>query len=408
MEDFSYIEALLRRVLGGQADEEELDKLAEWVRTDISGERTAWLDAWLKIQPKGDIDEQVYSYTFWNDIADHILSMDKKQPGTSETGITQVRLLPRYRQWLWAAASIVLVVGFAVYFWFSHSPLKRSSSVATTHLSEAEDVAPGGNRAILVLADGRKISLDSLGDGMVAEDKTTNILKEDSGLLVYNGLVSGGRTDVGSNTLITPNGGQYSVILSDGTKVWLNAASSLKYPVFFSGENRMVEVTGEAYFEVAHNPGKPFVVKNGDRRIEVLGTHFNINAYQTENTVKVTLLEGLIRVSRAHSGSPVLVRPGQQAEMGKQGVINLREDPNVENAVAWKNGYFSFTNASIHQVMEELSRWYDIEVSYEGKLPVRRFGGEIQRNLTLAQVLKLLEKSDIHFRIAGNKLIVTP
>jgi ferric-dicitrate binding protein FerR (iron transport regulator) len=406
LEDFSYIATLLRRVLDGKATEAELDELSEWVRSDISGERTVWLDAWLKTQTTMQADEPTHSYEFWNNIADHILSMDKKQPEVSETENTPIPLIPSHRQRFWAAASVILVIGFAAYFWFSHSLFKTNASVVA-HLPQTEDVAPGGNRAILILADGREISLDSMRDGKVAEDRNAEILKEDSGLLVYNASGHPAST-TGSNTLITPNGGQYSVILSDGTKVWLNAASSLKYPVSFSGGERIVEVGGEAYFEVAADPGKPFVVKNGDRKIEVLGTHFNINAYQTEDTVKVTLLEGLIRVSRTYSGAPVLVRPGQQAEMGKRGAINLREDPNVESAVAWKNGYFSFTNASVQQVMEELSRWYDIQVSYEGKLPGRRFGGEIQRNLTLSQVLKLLEKSDIHFRIAENKLIVTP
>ena len=208
------------------------------------------------------------------------------------------------------------------------------------------------------------------------------------------------------NTITTLRGGQYQVILPDGTKVWLNAASSLKYPTEFRGKERNVELTGEAYFEVAKNATMPFHVQSAGQTVRVLGTHFNINAYEDEGVIKTTLLEGSIQIT--YQQAKVLIKPGEQARVvaGSPDKIIVDENADTDGAVAWKDGYFQFNHADIRTVMRQISRWYDVTVKYEGSVSSKDFGGAIERNLKLSQVLHILEKSQVHFVINGKEVVV--
>jgi ferric-dicitrate binding protein FerR (iron transport regulator) len=223
---------------------------------------------------------------------------------------------------------------------------------------------------------------------------------------VYN--AGNGDALVSYNTLRTPRGGQFRLTLPDGTGVWLNAASSITYPTAFNGAARNVTVTGEVYFEVAQIPNKPFMVKVNDHTaIQVLGTQFNISAYADEATVNTTLLQGSIKVT---AGSNALVlQPGQQAQTTDGGALQVLDHADTDQAIAWKNGSFNFNGKGLPEVMRQLSRWYDIEVVFSGKVPVRKFGGEIQRSLPLSEVLEILQQMDVKFKIKDEKtLIVLP
>lgn len=240
---------------------------------------------------------------------------------------------------------------------------------------------------------------------------------------------------VAYNTMTTPKGRQFQVTLPDGTKVWLNAASSIRYPTVFNDEERKVEVMGEVYFEVAraissNGEKKPFIVdvlpstgRDGIQtgtRLEVLGTHFNVNAYNNEVTINTTLLEGSVRVSQSMTAQPaVTLKPGQQAQVYNYGgvvpipenrgkVMKVINDADINKIMAWKNGLFNFEGASFAEVMGQLERWYDVEIVYEKTVPDIEFEGKMTRDVPLHDLLKMLERSDIHFRIEGRKLIVLP
>ena len=212
------------------------------------------------------------------------------------------------------------------------------------------------------------------------------------------------RGAVAYNTLTTPRGGQYHLTLSDGTSVWLNAASSIKYPIAFTGNERRVEITGEVYFEVEHNAAKPFRVICNGQTVEDLGTHFNINAYNDENAVKTTLLEGSVNVSAA--GKNKMLKPGEQAQL-QHGNIRIA-DVDVNKVAAWKNGLFQFNDDNIRDIMRQLGRWYDVDIKYEGNLPDWEFSGAIPRNANLSQVLDILSFVKVHFRIDGKTIVVKP
>jgi ferric-dicitrate binding protein FerR (iron transport regulator) len=264
-------------------------------------------------------------------------------------------------------------------------------------------VLPGGNRALLTLANGSSIVLDSAADGILAQQGNTRIKKLNGGQIVYS--VPGMKPEaVFYNVLTTPRGGQYRLALPDGSQVWLNAASSIRYPTAFTGRERRVEITGEAYFEIAKNPQMPFYVKVNDMQVEVLGTHFNVMAYANEDAVRTTLLEGSVKVNRG--SSTVFLKPGQQSALGEKGAVSVIDGADTEEAVAWKNGLFEFDNVSIETVLRQISRWYDVDVQYEGNTMPSHFGGQISRYSNLSQVLKILELSGIHFRIEGKRLIV--
>jgi ferric-dicitrate binding protein FerR (iron transport regulator) len=321
-----------------------------------------------------------------------VLNVDKAQSGTHSIG----RLINFSRYWKVAAAAVIVLIGSGTYFIINRT--NEKPIIAAFHYKG--DVQPGHNGAILHLSNGNTVVLDSAQDGTVATQGTIQAVKV-NGELKYVGKTS----EVLYNTVSTDRGRQWQLTLPDGTKVWLNSASSIRYPLSFPGNERVVEITGEAYMEVVHNVRQVFKVKVGNQVIEDIGTSFNINAYGDEPAITTTLLEGSIKVS-AH-GNTQLVKPGQQTIVLNIGAsIGLNSNVNLENVIAWKNGFFAFQDADIKAVMHQLSRWYNVDVKYEGNISKEEFNGKIGQGLTLAQVLKILEKTGVHFKIEEDKRIV--
>jgi transmembrane sensor len=312
-----------------------------------------------------------------------------------------------YTFWLGLAASVLIILGGAYFISDKkeHAIAKQDSSSSVGLKTEkSAKILPGGHHAVLTTSDGKAIILDSMPNGLLTQQGSTDV-KKLGGLLEYKAPASFiGDTVISYNTVSTPRGGQYQIVLSDGSKVWLNAASSIRFPTAFSGSLREVELTGEAYFEVAKNKEKPFQVKVRDLKIAVLGTHFNVKAYEDESEIKTSLLEGSVKIIQGKEAG--LLKPGQQA------VINFKDDKvKIANAdmvevIAWKNGLFRFEGANIETIMREIGRWYDVEIVYAGKVPRRRFEGKINRNAGLSEVLRILELSNVKFSIAGKKIIV--
>ncbi|MFI5139426.1 MAG: FecR family protein [Sphingobacteriales bacterium] len=329
-----------------------------------------------------------------------ILENRLKEGIVNRISIKENKTVPFYRGTLMRAAAILIFVSAGAYFFYSRHT--RQSQQIAQNKPYKTDIAPGGNKAILTLANGTKLILNNAKNGDLSTQAGTRVVKQDS-LISYKATAANSN-EVSYNTITIPNGGQYQLVLADGTKVWLNAASSLRFPTAFTGKNRTVELTGEAYFEVAKNKDKPFNVKTATQTVQVLGTHFNINAYSNEATVKTTLLEGSVKV---YSGNAVvMIRPGQQSVLANNGTFAVKDDPDTDEIVAWKNGLFQFNEADIQTIMRQIARWYDIDVEFKGKLPADLYRGKISRNVNVSQVLKILELSGINFTIEGRKIIV--
>ncbi len=341
-----------------------------------------------------------------------------------KTGLLQTVFINNRLTKVVAWAAVVFIIGSIGILYFN-KPGKPEPLIG---LSKKRDISPGGNKAYLTLADGRRISLTDAANGELVKQKGLVINKTADGQLVYTVASSDseGKKDQRSyNTIETPKGGKYQVNLPDGTKVWLNAASSLRYPTKFSGNTRTVELTGEGYFEVAKqlrmdqaSAGQsahriPFIVKSGMQEVEVLGTHFNINSYQDESSIKTTLLEGRVRVVRAAgtnaSASPggVVLKPGEQSQLASDG-INVKE-VDTETIIAWKQGDFIFDGDDLKSIMRKVARWYDVEVSYKGEFEKVKFGGVISRSKNISSVLGIMESTGkIHFVVEGRRITVLP
>jgi transmembrane sensor len=319
-----------------------------------------------------------------------------------ETPVVALASGKKWRLRIAAAAAIILLLGAGSYWWVSRAP---KFDLAATNKYSKNDVAPGGNKAVLTLANGTSIILDSVHNGTVAQQGNTIVVKQNNGQLAYH-TENEKPTEILYNTLTTPRGGQYQLVLPDGSKIWLNAASSIRYPTAFAGKERKIEITGEAYFEVAKNTGMPFIIKANGMEVMVLGTHFNVNAYDDEAAIKTTLLEGAVKITK--DAATAILRPGQQSRLTKSGKLNIINDVDLEDAVAWKNGLFSFKRADTKAVMRQIARWYDVEIVYESQVPSINFGGEMKRDLNLSQALKGLGRMGLRFRIEEKKLVVLP
>ena len=306
-----------------------------------------------------------------------------------------------------AAAAAILVAVLTTFFFLFNN--KNENGIASSDKSSIKenDLAPGRNTAVLTPADGTTIDLGSAKNGELTNQGNAKVMKLNDGQLAYN-TTAGSSTEILYNTMHTPRGGQYKLSLPDGSLVWLNASSSIHYPTSFQGEERKVEITGEVYFEIAHDATKPFKVSVNEMEVQVLGTRFNVNAYNDEPTINTTLLEGRVKVTGLITHDSRLITPGQQARLNNTGSIKVFNNIDVDAVMAWKNGYFSFDNADMAAVMRQFSRWYDVDIVYEGKIPDRKFGGEISRNLNASQALRILEESKVHFKIEGKKIIVLP
>lgn len=333
-------------------------------------------------------------------------------------GHTEKRYLKRrFISWIAIAAILLLMFSIGTFVYVS-----ESGGFKHGLLTNKNDINPGSNKAILTLADGRKINLDAGTDGAIAEENGMKITKTADGQLIYEVVadpVKQGRrgdkkAEIVYNTIETPKGGQYKIVLPDRSYVWLNAASTLKYPTDFTQENRTVELKGEAYFEIQPDKYRPFIVKNEHQITKVLGTQFNISAYNKEEAVKTTLVEGAVSVvaisskENAASALTTLLKPGEQSTVhnGKTSVLKV----DVAPYIAWKKGVFYFDETKITDAMNQLSRWYDVEIVYKGDVPDTYFYGEISRKKSLSAVLAILEEGGVKFKIdkttGTNKLIV--
>jgi transmembrane sensor len=295
------------------------------------------------------------------------------------------------------AASIIILLGVGTYFVFFNKKMKQDEIVETNEPTRDVE-APKRTKAIITLADGRQISIDSLN---MLTQGNVQVSKTKDGKIIYNGS----ENKVIYNTLTNPRGSKVvDMTLTDGSHVWLNASSSITYPISFVGSARKVSVTGEAYFEIAHNPSMPFTVSKGNTDVQVLGTEFNVNAYDDEADIKVTLLKGSVKVKVGNATSALT--PGQQARISND--IKIVNGADLEQVMAWKNGNFKFTRTDLKVIMRDIGRWYDVEVSYEGNIPVQLYNVGVPRTANISEVLKGLEYTGAHFSVEGRKIIVRP
>lgn len=363
---------LLKKYLSGQCTPEEKAMVEDWYLQ-------------LPFQKKAPAAEQIEASH------DEVLDRLKQRPKTRGIG---------YLKHIAVAASILLCVGLG-FVLFN----RKIEPVAGLAKKKLEDVLPGGNKATLTLADGSVVDLDKALNGEITKQNGIVIRKTENGQLEY--IIQDDPDAVsGTNTIATPRGGQYQVSLPDGTKVWLNAASSLKYPYPFAKNERLVELQGEAYFEVAKDRQRPFKVRANQQTVEVLGTHFNINAYTDEPMQKTTLLEGAVKV--VAGGNEVRLKPGEQAKFNAAST-ELMVDKNIDpdQYIAWKNEVFAFNNEDLKSVMRQISRWYDIDVAYKGKITTEKYFGEIPRSANLAEVFKILELNHVHVQVSGKTMTIT-
>lgn len=335
---------------------------------------------------------------------------DPRVLGSSGEVARSANVFIRY-SWQWVtgiAALLCVAAGLFMYRGLDNQPIDVTATDAVT-----PPILPGDNKAMLTLADGRVISLDEAARGDLAEQAGVRIVKTKDGQLSYEPINKSVGEEVIYNTVSTPKGGEYQLVLPDGTKVWLNAASSLRYPVRFTGDQRKVELVGEAYFEVtpveASNAKLPFIVATTQQQVEVLGTHFNIKAYANEDETKTTLLEGSVRVSIPARGAFDVLKPNEQAiiKSGGKRIAVTTVDPS--SAIAWKNGIFAFHDNTIVEIMNTIARWYDVTVEYEGGMPPKDkiFGGTISKFESFEKLLETIELTGtVKFKIAGRRVIV--
>lgn len=333
-----------------------------------------------------------------NEMLSNIHDQEKLQPAA----VVELKRSP-FRWMRVAAAAILLlaVSGMAVWLSTTSTPSPAAEKPAIIAKADAQ-IAPGGNKAVLTLANGANILLDSSREGTITVQGHVKVIQLNTGALSYADEGSN-EQEVAYNTLSTPKGGQYQVVLADGTRVWLNASSSIRFPTKFTGRERHVSVTGEAYFEVAKKSGMPFSISVNEMRVEVLGTHFNIMAYEDESSINTTLLEGSVKVSKG--GKEKILVPGQEAKLGKANDFKIVE-PDIAEVMAWKNGWFQFNATAVEDAMRQIARWYDVEVVYEAEVPDIHFSGMVSRQNSLSQVMKIMQEGGLQFRIEGRKLFV--
>jgi len=319
-----------------------------------------------------------------------------KRLSEEESSAKKINMWPR----VMAAASVILILSVGLFIFFN-----KKQSPPITAQAKVQDLAPGSNKAILTLGNGQQIVLNGTKNGRLAVQGQAIINKTNEGDIVYTAPTNNQEAPV-YNTITTPRGGQYHLTLADGTEVWLNAASSIKYPSTFTGNSRNVETTGEAYFEVSHNKAKPFRVTSNGQTVQVLGTHFNINAYNDESAIKTTLIQGSVRVSI--NNQMALLKPGQQSVViNNTAAITVTDHTDTDQILAWKNGEFNFNEADVKTVMRQLGRWYDVDIEYAGNnIPSGHITGTFSRNLTASKALKILEFTGVNFKIEGRKIIV--
>ncbi|WP_207515851.1 FecR family protein [Longitalea luteola] len=390
------IGSLVLKYNQGEITEEEKTILDNWINASADNQQLfATLTNNEALQAKLN---QLHEIEGTREEARHRV-MEMLFPATIVTPIKRAT----YSSWKTVAAAVVVtaVVGTGAWYLLKKEKPEQVDSVQPTAKVMQQDVAPGGYRAQLILDDGSAIVLDSAGAGKLAQQGNMQVVNSDGQLVYEKGTAAA--TKVLYNTLKTARGQMYPVKLSDGSAVWLNSSSSIRFPVAFIEQERRVEITGEAYFEIAHNDRKPFTVRVNGVDVQVVGTVFNINSYADEGSMKTTLLKGAVKVKQGDQ--QVMIKPGEQAEVTKS-TISVRKDVNISKEVAWKNGLFYFKNENLRTIMRQISRWYDVDVIYEGKISEEGISGKIYRNANLSEVLKVLSELDVKFTIEGKKLII--
>ncbi|RFS21777.1 FecR family protein [Chitinophaga silvatica] len=388
----NYIAKLIGKYLEDSLSAEEHIELTEWINASDNN-RHLFTEMTDKQQLTTHL-QRIYAYD-----SDRIAQkISAKIPAFGDPKIVELQPVSFLKKWGWAAAVAVLVLG-GTYYYRVHTK-EQPTNLATNQ----SPIMPGQQGAILTLADGRQVVLDTLSGGLIASQNGASIVLAD-GKLVYD-PTSAGNAEVQYNIMTTPKGRQFELTLPDGTKVWLNAASTIRYPTAFTGKERKVTVSGEVYFEVIRDADKPFFVSIDNKAaIEVLGTSFNVNAYENEHSIQTTLVNGSVRVGVPIANQSKILNPGQQATIvNKQ--ITVAEIKDLDKILAWKYGLFNFDGANLEEVMRQLERWYNIEVVYENGIPNTRFIGEMSRQIPLTDLLDILKKTEVDFRVEGRKLIV--
>jgi len=391
------IKEIAARFLNGTATEEEAAQLHQWY--------DAWVDEETIIQ--ADTEDPAI-------IESRMLSHMLQQIRAKDAVPAPVVTMPKRRWWKVAvAAAVIMALGFTLFLWQKKYTHKTHDTLAASDTTSG--IKPGIDKAMLILADGRQVVLDTTATGIVSKQGNITIING-NGQLSYAGTNGKQEEATYYNTVRTGSGNQYRLVLPDGSHVWLNAASTLRFPTRFNGKERVVELTGEGYFEVAKNASMPFHVQVNNMEVEVLGTHFNVNAYDDEDEIKTTLLEGAVKVQSAignrqsaNAERSVVLKPGEQTAFSRSSQLSKPIPVQTEEVVAWKNGLFQFTDAPITAVMRQVARWYNVEVAYQGNVQQEIFSGTIPRTSGITQLIKILELTKtVKVSIEGRKLMIAP
>lgn len=375
-------EELLQRYLEGKCTTEEVVTLMQWLQS--TGSHRSLLKQMKEEFLRSIAADPEISPAVSDRIEARLLQ------DISSVKIVRIKM---QRRWIAAAAMLAVLVAAGTVFLLN----KRSPATTPIIKTETQDVAPGTNKAVLTLANGSTLTLDSAGNQVIKQGAT--VVHQKNGQLQYD--TESNTTAVGYNILTVPRGGQFHVVLPDGSKVWLNAASSLKYPTAFTGNERLVELQGQGYFEVTKNAQQPFIVKVDEMTVKVLGTSFDVMAYKDEKAINTTLIEGAVKVNDQ------LLKPGQQASLDNaNGCMYLINNADIQQVIAWKTGFFEFDNAKLADIMRQVSRWYDIDITYNTNTEPKLFGGRISRNLPLSEILHMLEANGAKFNMKGRSLSI--
>jgi len=389
------LKILFRRYLNDTISRQELKELKEAIQ---EGHNDEVLDDLLKNafnEPAfADLEDDVRQSIF------HAVNAHINNSKSEETeNIRQKRRIPY--QWL-AGVAALLIIAISAGLLFRKRDVEKTESAHTAY-----HIKPGTNQATLTLSNGKKLILTDSLQGHLANEAGVTISKTAKREIIYTIANDDHKANdaLQYNILSTKNGEQFQIILPDGSHVWLDAASSLKYPVAFKANERKVELTGQGYFEVSHNAAKPFIVKTAQTEVQVLGTHFNVSAFNDEQDTKTTLLEGAVRIRS--NNSSLLLKPGEQAILNNNKQLIINKDVDVNREVAWKNGLFDFNKTGVEEIMVKVSRWYDVKVKYEGKIPDTKLTGRISRSVDITGLLAILQFEGIKWRIEGRTVIIT-
>lgn len=396
--DQTRLQYLFEKYFEKTASPEERSELANFISLEVNRDQIMqlFMATWENYRGDG----LVLSAEKTDEILQHIIGKS-----SFHDKVIPMNKLKKFRWWRIAAAAILLFLAGGYWLMVNNDKPSHQPTIVKVPVN---DVNPGSYKARLTLADGRSITLDSAAPGQLAQQGNTAVVNKD-GQLVYeskvNSLTGSGQESIVYNTVVTSKGETYSLTLSDGSIVWLNSASSIRFPVAFPGKERRIEVTGEVYVKVAKNPAQPFIASTNGMEVLALGTEFNINAYSDEDVISTTLVEGSVKIRKGNVNA--ILQPGQQTQLNNNGQITVAKAVNMDEITGWKDGNFHFESADLKTILRQFARWYDVEVIYEGTVKNRKFFAVLKRSSTLKSVLEMLQDNDIVYRIEGKKLYVT-